>query len=473
MKKGKQVPLYLTILSLLLSIYIYAQTKESVDTLSSFTSPLASTNTLPDFDGTLLAVSDADMRADGYLTGKVGRPEGQRDALTIFPFHLGNKSLSGVKITASNSVTTWPKIVESSKNGKYVYIAEVRGEYAEGVSEIKNVYADTPAGKTITTIDVSNPAKPTTAHILDVGMNPRCLDVAEDDGFILSTIDEPDGKIVFIKLKQGLPESVFKIPLPEELNFEKTMVSDVAWHPDNQHIALILNNRKIAFLKVTYNLEGDPLSIGVFGNTLTDFNNNKTLLSAGEFSSNGNYFLVPDTSWGSTRADTLLDKNGQLISIKFDRNGNKHKIADIIEVGGSPEGFAISNDNKLIAVVNMEKTIFVESPFEKQVPLSKSEASSLSLLMFDDNAGLLTIVDQKQFRGVLPEDAVFDKDDDSLAVAIYHYRDFEREHGFVEFWGIDRTGKQPQLVRTGIGLPVTRGVHDLAVLKGGEVRRKK
>jgi hypothetical protein len=89
----------------------------------------------------------------------------------------------------------------------------------------------------------------------------------------------------------------------------------------------------------------------------------------------------------------------------------------------------------------------------------------LSLASFDDNTGQIQVMQELDFEGVLPENAVFDTRDSTLAVAIYEQRGDPLRHGHVAFWNITREGGVPRLQATGQRVTVTRGAHDLAVLR--------
>ncbi|MEL7005524.1 MAG: hypothetical protein AAFN93_22755, partial [Bacteroidota bacterium] len=90
------------------------------------------------------------------------------------------------------------------------------------------------------------------------------------------------------------------------------------------------------------------------------------------------------------------------------------------------------------------------------------KTSSLSLVKIDSNTGELTKLGKDYgFKGALPEDAVFDKESNSIAVAVYQDRqeEFPKE-GWIDYWELN----EDKLVYTGKRLNVTRGVHNLLLI---------
>lgn len=67
------------------------------------------------------------------------------------------------------------------------------------------------------------------------------------------------------------------------------------------------------------------------------------------------------------------------------------------------------------------------------------------------------------FEGLLPEQATFDADGNSLAVVIYNYREQNPRTGAVEFGNVV-SGSQPRLERTGFKLDVVRGAHEIVLV---------
>jgi hypothetical protein len=83
---------------------------------------------------------------------------------------------------------------------------------------------------------------------------------------------------------------------------------------------------------------------------------------------------------------------------------------------------------------------------------------------FDASNGELRTVDGPlAFNAVLPEDAVFDRDANMLAVAVFNDRVAQPKDGWIELFAIDRSHGAPKIIPTGRRIRMPRGVHDLAV----------
>ena len=434
--------------------------------MPSRSAPFNSTTTAPDFDGTLLAVSDADMKAEGYVTGKVGRPEGKNDTLTVFPFAEPDRTAKG-EIFASNSVMGWPQIVEPSPDGRYVYVVETRDEFPADAGKYTKLYEQTPPGSRLSVFDIQDPLNPKLAGEFEAGVNPLSVSVTPDGQYLLTTSIEEGAEIIIYRLADGIPAERYAFPYPiplPDVNPKASGIRAIVFHPSGNYLAASISDHQIAFLKVDYDDTGAPVAVMPHGNTIDDFlGDTGTAISSGQFTKDGRFFLVPDIGWGhQTVQHFLFSKRGKLLSISFSEQG-KHRVVDEELVGWSPEGFSLSNDNTMAATVNMERT-----PASGTVPAGiigrRTTFSSISLMTFDQESGQLEKVDEQRFRGILPEDLVFDADDDALAVTIYQLMKYKPESGFVEFWKIDKSGDTPHLVRTGNALPTTRGVHDLAII---------
>lgn len=149
-----------------------------------------------------------------------------------------------------------------------------------------------------------------------------------------------------------------------------------------------------------------------------------------------------------------------MIAVQFDPEAeNPAIVASRVDVGPSPEGFALSPDDTLLVTVNLRRTYlpdFLSAWRGKPY-------SSLSLVQLDPLTGQLTEVDEYGFEGLLPEQVTFDATGDSLAVVIFHDREPSPKTGAVEFWNVMR-GNLPRLERTGHKLDVVRGAHDIVLL---------
>lgn len=129
----------------------------------------------------------------------------------------------------------------------------------------------------------------------------------------------------------------------------------------------------------------------------------------------------------------------------------------------SPEGFDVGPSGTLLVVVNMERTYLPEGlPYSL---FGRRQRWSLSLVDFDPVSGELSLQDGPiAFEGVLPKHAVFDRDGDMIAVAVFHDRQHAPDVGWVEYVHVDRSVGGARLAPTGVRTLTDRGAHQLAML---------
>jgi DNA-binding beta-propeller fold protein YncE len=453
----------LAILGIVLAIVSYGllQLIEPVEL-----APIAQSSQPIEFAGrALLVASDANMVATAYADAKLDRVAGIEDTLTTIalPLNLDRPSISPIQV--SNSVMSWPQIIAVSPNGKRAYVVEVRSRPADGVQEFNNI-EEMPAGERITVVDIANLEQPKILQTATVGKNPKHLSIS------------PDGKLLAINLEEpGQGLAIFQIQsdgtLGERSNFaiakdfsRSTVLEAAVWHPSGNFLAITTTSDGtegkftsfVAFYKVVRSEQ--TIQIEPYARPLEVGNH----LSNARFTADGRFLLVPDLKWRtySLRAlNFLLNPKGEMIAIRFEpESGKPPAIASRVEVGLSPEGFALNPDNTLIATVNMRRTYF--SPNLPPVWRGKSY-SSLSLVQFAPKTGQLKTVGEYGFEGLLPEQATFDATGKSLAVVIFNYREQSPRKGAVEFWRVV-SGNQPKLERTGFKLDVVRGAHDIVLV---------
>ncbi len=164
-------------------------------------------------------------------------------------------------------------------------------------------------------------------------------------------------------------------------------------------------------------------------------------------------------AWGkNATTGAVLNGKGSLVCVAFNKS-EEHKIISKVKVGLSPEGFDISTDGKYAIVANMRRTY---APKNLNF-ISGSKHASLSLVKINAETGELTNNgDEYFFDGALPEDAIFDAENNTVAVNIFHKKDEEHPaHGRVEFWEI----QNDELIFTGKKISVTRGSNTMKLIK--------
>ena len=127
------------------------------------------------------------------------------------------------------------------------------------------------------------------------------------------------------------------------------------WHPSGRYLAMTQDrNRRVGFYEVQ-TMDG-AISVTPLGEPITVGNH----LSNPRFTSDGRFLLVPDLKWSlynNRTLSALLNPRGEMVAIQFEPDsGRSPEVVSRAEVGLSPEGFALSPDNSLIATVNMQRT---------------------------------------------------------------------------------------------------------------------
>ncbi|WP_435625702.1 hypothetical protein [Flagellimonas sp.] len=412
-----------------------------------------SQNVSPDFKGRLLAVSDADMIAGAYANGELNKVAGIEDELLLFD-GLDDASNAKKGLHVSNSVISWPAILEWNPTNQFAYVAETRAVHTGNAQKMGNVFTDFPIGKKITVVDYTNAKSPKIVQEKEVGENIQGVSINASGTLMVSGSTAIGKELVVMGLKKGRIENV-RYFTHESISTKDTGnggIRTIEFHPTKNIIAANLNNTHLIFFKITENK--GTITLSQLGDTMEVAKR----WSVGNWHPSGKYFILSDLRWGNGLGQITHGK-GKLISVGFDEGGN-HKIIDKEKVGLSPEGFDISPDGNYAVTANMRRTWAPKKGFWF-VPARKE--SSLSLVKIDADTGTLTKVGKDYgFKGALPEDAVFDLENNTIAVAVYHDRkeEFPKE-GWIDFWEV----QDDQLIKTDKRLKVARGVHNLLLIK--------
>jgi hypothetical protein len=405
----------------------------------------------------LLVASDADMVATAYADAKLDRVTGIEDTLTVVGLPLNTANPAIARVQVSNSVMSWPQIIAVSPNGQRAYVAEVRSRPADGIQEFEQI-DQMPEGAKVTVIDIANPLQPKMLESIPVGRNPEHLSISPDGKFLAVNLEDSGRELLIIEL-QADGRLGRRSYFPMQMDGSRQDNRAAIWHPSGNYLAMTQDrNRQIGFYRVDQN--ADEIGVTPISKPLTVGNH----LSNARFTTNGRFLLVPDlkwSTWGSRLPNSLLNPKGEMIAIRFEpESGKTPEIISRAEVGLSPEGFALSPDNSLIATVNMRRTYLPNVlPAWRGKPFS-----SLSLVKFDRTSGQLTTVGKEYgFEGLLPEQATFDATGKSLAVVIYNYREPKPKMGAIEFWNVI-AGNNPKLERTSTKIGVVRGAHDIVLV---------
>ncbi len=404
------------------------------------------------FEGNFLAISDADMIAGAYANATLNKVAGIEDRLALVQGGSSIAIKSDLQI--SNSVISWPAIIEWNANHQFAYVAETRAMHKGGSQQMGNVFTDFPIGKKVTVIDYADPSRPRKVQEKEVGENIQGVSMNRAGNLLVSGSTETGKELVVMMLEEG------KIAHTHYFTHDKIKEEDAGnggfrtteFHPSKNIIAVNLNNTHLLFFKIVDT--GDDIQLQQLGEAMEVGKR----WSVGNWHPSGDYFILSDLRWGDGLG-AITHGKGKLVSVAFDENGD-HRIVDTEKVGLSPEGFDISPNGDYAVTVNMRRTWAPKKGFWF-VPARKR--SSLSLVKIDSGTGQLTKLGKDYgFGGALPEDAVFDLEGNTIAVAVYHDRNEEfPEEGWIDFWEL----KNDQLIKTEKQLKVTRGVHNLLLIK--------
>jgi hypothetical protein len=412
----------------------------------------------PDFQGRVAALSDLDQAASGYANGTLFLLPGQSDRLSI----IDGDAVTSVPV--SNSVIGWVTTHRRSPDGRYIYVGEIRGQAPAGTKQIKQPYANFPAGSLVTVVDTSA-REPVVVTRLAAGKNPGPLDVNAAGNLLAVGTDEPNAPIRMWNLENGMPVGApidVNVDLPQS---NRRGARALRFHPSGDFMAVNLSDKAVGFFKITRDLQGRVTGLVPHGNLIRQ-DGPSVALSEVEFTPDGHFVLVPDVNWGNqTPRDVLTNRPGRILSIRFDAGPTaSHALVSTAEVGRSPEGVEISPDGRFAVAVNMERSYLPNYPAIRMIA-GGGDAGSLSLITIDPSTGALTAKPPVRLAAVLPEDAIFDATSRNLAVTIFERPgDGARERGFVDFWRITGEGASAQLTPTSRSVALPRGVHDLELL---------
>jgi DNA-binding beta-propeller fold protein YncE len=412
----------------------------------------------PAFQGRIAALSDLDQAASGYADGKLSLLPGQSDQLSI----IDGDTVASVGV--SNSVIGWPTTQRASKGGRFVYVAEIRGQASAGTQRIAQPFKNFPPGSDVTVIDTSGSTPRVVARI-DGGKNPGTLDVNAAGDVLAVGTDVPGARIRLWRLENGVPAG---LPIDVDVDVppsNRPGVRALRFHPSGNFLAVNSSDLAIGFFAVTRNAEGRVTGLKPHGN-LVHSSGGLSVLTEVEFTPDGRHLLVPDVQWGEQKAwQALTTPPGRLLSIRFDAtSAAQHAIVGSVTVGRSPEGMEVSPDGRFAITVNMERTFLPDLPGLSRL-FGGNSAGSLSLVAIDPNTGALSAQPPVRLDAILPEDVIFDATGRGVAVAIYERPgDGKRERGFVDFWRVAGDGLAARLERTSHSIQLPRGVHDLELL---------
>jgi DNA-binding beta-propeller fold protein YncE len=411
------------------------------------------------FDGRyLLAASDADMVGTAYADGLLMQIPGDVDTLSLVELPLTDATARVIPIPVSNSVTSWPQVIAVAPDGSAIYVVETAGPVDDDIVQLNT--DDFPPGRIVTRIDLRNGADDPDVTTVEVGEGARHIAISVDGQYLAVGLEEPGRQLAILPTATLDDPATFRYFAIQNSDGQPAQeVTAVSWHVSGEFLAVGIDRSELQFYRVS---EGDGgASIAPHGERLTLGNT----ITYGQFTRDGRHYLTAEINWATVPAPmgNLVNPPGEMIAVRFDAGESAaHSVVSRVTVGLSPEGFAVSPQEDLIVTVNMGRTYL---PDALAAVTPGGEINSLSLIAFDNATGQLQVLGEEYgFEGVLPEDAMFDADGDSLGVVIYNERENPMNPGYIEFWNVIRAGEEPRLQRTSIRVPVVRGPHAMNLI---------
>ncbi|MBD2308238.1 beta-propeller fold lactonase family protein [Chroococcidiopsis sp. FACHB-1243] len=403
------------------------------------------------FKGSYLAVlSDADMVASAYIDNSLGaRSPQMRDELSLIPLANGLRELKPSRLPVSNAVTAWPSNLAISQNGRFAYVTETDRSPPLRATQRTQLQP----GQNINAIDLSNPTSPRIVQTVQIRGRTQAATLSPDGRLLAVSVSRNENEHIYIYQIQSNGQlsqpSILKFPGATEAPLH------IEFSPRGNFLAgtfAMQNEARFARYQVTGNnvkLEawGEPLITGKFP-------------AVGHWTPDGSHFIVTNLYWFGGTADLYVGVgNSTLAVIDFndtaDRAGKvAHTIVSTAPVGASAEEFAISPDGRRVVSLNMENSFL--PPKDPRL----TYYSSLTLLDFDRQTGILTPRGSYPFEGILPEGITFDASGQFLAVANFAHFNPQRsvEQTTIDFWRVV-DGIEPKLVQLDVKIPVMRGAH--------------
>ncbi|MDX2258864.1 MAG: hypothetical protein NW205_08105 [Hyphomicrobiaceae bacterium] len=408
----------------------------------------------------IVAISDADMVASAYVDGALG-PRAGEDRLSLIRPTGRARDWTAVEVAASNSVAGPPAAVALSPDGRTAIVVETLG--ARPAGDGPHVFADLPVGRTIRVFDVGGDGPPKLVQQVTCAERPDAVRFNAAGSIVAVTFSPTGGggrrPLALYPFAGGrLGEPV----LPDVPGWsEGERMIDVDWHPQQNKLAAIETTGG-ARLHV-YDVAAD-LTLAQNGNVVDIERAPYRVL----FTPDGRHVVINALYWGPDIAGTWIEApRGSVVTVRLDAERRadgsvRHALIGRAMTGVSPEGLAVSPDGEWIVTTNLERSY---------LPVSDprfTRYSSLTLIRLDTATGALARIGDFYYEGILPEAAAFDAASRALAVATFEHFDDGPAGGAIDFWRLhveasDWSGAK--LIKTGISIPVTRGVHSLAVAR--------
>ena len=405
----------------------------------------------------LICVSDADMVPSAYSNDLLGPVEGF-DALSIVTLNGHPFEWKATAINVSNSVTGPPAVLSITPDGRYAIVVETLKQRKES-GDVKKL-SELKPGSLITVIDISN-GTPKAVQKIDAPGIPLTISINADGTLVAVTL-QPQGvgektPLVLYRFANGKLSTPTIPEIPDWKNGD--VLYDASFHPKENTLVLVnQTGRELSFLRVS---DTPSIAIENWGNKLP--------IDRGpfiaRFSPDGRFVFVCGSYTGADSPVPYAKGGVSAFRYTDSKKGDGtpiHMMVSRAPAGLIPEGFAVSPDGQFIVTTNLEN-----SPRAFDDPKFRPY-TSISLLKFDAQSGIITHIDDYPFEGLLSESVIFDNTSRMIAVTNYSHADQTLKGGTIDFWRIENDPSLPNrffLVKTRNSIQVNRGVHNLDIVR--------
>ena len=393
----------------------------------------------------IAVVSDADSHPFNSFGRELAEPwnassQGS-DELTIIPLPVNSSSPKVGTVAVNNSWMGPSRAMVATKNGGVIFVADPQQSRQEAGAP--QGPRDLKPNHKIRAVDVSNRLALKIIAEVDVFDAPQALSLSADGKTLAFTGGgSPQGDMGFVSWdgsRFGQPK-IFPVKGFDRLHpfrGDHLQANAAMWSPKADLVAVPVSNANaIVFYEVQRDSDGNVSDIRPFGAPVGLDRG----LFAGVWSPDGRYFLDNETLWVENQAEIANGAPTVIQVIRLADRGlpyskeNHHVVTNGAPITRSAEGLAISPDGKRVAAVSLGQTWFPNG-HKFRTP------STVTLLDFNEEDGILTPVATAHFDGVMPEDIAFTPDGKQLAAIAYNYQD-DPTHGGVEIFSIstDKSG---------------------------------
>lgn len=411
----------------------------------------------------IIAIGDADMTATAFSTGDLGeRNPLAKDTLTVVTLPIQEPNTPFAQINVSNSALCPPTCLSVTRDGRYAFVVDHRGPAGPEARRVE----DLPKGETVAAIDLTQPLNPRVSAMAQVGISPVAVGVNARGDLLAIAASAPRHQIVIVPTLQGeFSGEPAAWPLLG-LDDDEAVPSSIAWHPAGHALAVTLQSRgEVMFYRFKRDSSGD-MAVAPWGKPVAV---GKSPYS-GAFTPDGRFFIVNDLMWGSdVDGYNVGAPPGRLVVIDVSEmaagldsplaEDAQHRVIGVANTGVSPIGMAISNDGRLIATANMQRS---HLPDNDPRLAGQPRGGSVSLLSLSPD-GSLTPAGEYPINA-MPAGISFDAADRFLCVTQFRSFDADATDGELAFWKV-RRGATPSLEGADFFVGVGAGPHGVLIVR--------